>query len=99
MTPKQALALAAERKLHLVEVAPNASPPVWKLLATLPVVEKRPEPPKIEEMQARIGGSKRQQEKQRAALRRKPRAANEAKPQKVKEIRLSDKCEVGSFKG
>ena len=93
MTPKQALALAAERKLHLVEVAPTASPPVWKLLASLPVPEAPPEP------MPELSGTRRQQDRQRAAANRQRAAARpgkKEKPPKVKEVRLSDKCEVGA---
>ena len=44
MPPKEALAIANERSLVLMEVARAADPPVWKLMAAADLEEAKPEP-------------------------------------------------------
>ena len=81
MPPSQALDVAAERGLDLLEVSPAADPPVWKL-GTIPTPEA------AERKQQQQKQLARQQEKQS----RKP--AKEKKQKRLKEIRITDRCDA-----
>ena len=85
MSPERALAMAEERGLLLVEVSPHASPPVWRLmprpaLDDAPPAESEPPPPQPAAAEP-------------VQLRRPPKPGKKGKPLKVKEVRLSDRCE------
>lgn len=84
MPPEEAVRIAEERGMELVEVSPRASPPVWRLV---------PPPDPAEEGVAEevvVNEAPREPE---VLIRRKPRPGKPPKPLKVKEVRLTDKID------
>eukprot|EP00967_Tisochrysis_lutea_P057519 scaffold72937_cov38-Tisochrysis_lutea.AAC.4 len=96
LKPQQALELAAQDGLRLVEVAPKASPPVWRLVpaesivATAPrrteqeAISDAPLAQQSEDPEDAANKKRVAAVKKRAALGKKPR---------VKEVRLLDRCQ------
>ena len=74
MAPGEALSIAAERKLELVEVQAGAEPPVWKLIAAA--------------VREPAAAQQQQQAQQQSAAA--PRKEKPAKAPKEKEVRLTD---------
>lgn len=77
----EATALAAERQVSLQEVAPKASPPVWKLIPK-GVAKPKPDPEKAAK-EAQLSGA-------REAMRRRAKLSKAAR---VKELRITDRCQ------
>ena len=84
MAPTAALAVASERGLQLFEVAASASPPVWRLRSppAAPSSERPPAAPS-----ARAGSAP-------PSPPPRGKAAKPAKPLKVKEVRVTDRCDA-----
>jgi translation initiation factor IF-3 len=95
MPPEEALSIAKERKLELVQVSPSADPPVWKLFAAGASVGKSQDAAAQQQQQQRP--QKQQQQQQRD--KKKSAESNhgrekKAKLPKVKEVRLTDRCDA-----
>jgi translation initiation factor IF-3 len=97
LPPPRALELAAQGGLQLVEVAPKASPPVWRLVPQQSIVapaSRRPvsagkEPPAVSAEDAEPA-EENGEEKRAAAVRKR---ASLGKKPRVKEVRLLDRCQ------
>lgn len=98
LPPPRALELATQDGLELVEVAPKASPPVWRLVPKQSIVAAASrqlaapsrEPPVASANSAEENEEENEEEKRVAAVRK--RAALGKKP-RVKEVRLLDRCQ------
>ncbi|EOD05306.1 hypothetical protein EMIHUDRAFT_433122 [Emiliania huxleyi CCMP1516] len=92
MAPQQALALARTEGLELAEMAPNAVPPVWRLvapdaLAPATAAAGTPLPPPAAAAAAAAGDA---DARRAEALQRRRRLG---KAPRVKEVRLLDRCQ------
>jgi len=108
MKPEEALKIAKERRMELIEVRSKASPPVWRLMPPpkeieddVEVVEEPVEQPTeaISSNISRTGDEYRVGDVvyrvpgDVVLIRRPPRPGKPPKPLKVKEVRLTDKIE------
>jgi translation initiation factor IF-3 len=88
MKPEEALKIAKERQMELIEVSSKASPPVWRLMPPPEEIEDDVEAAEepVEQPTPTAGEPP-------LLIRRPPRPGKPPKPLKVKEVRLTDKIE------
>ena len=88
MKPKEAMKIAKERDMELVEVSSSATPPVWRLMPPVSQEQQQAEADELLKGSTMPGGTSQQ------LIRRPARPGKDPKPLKVKEVRLTDKSEV-----